>query len=103
MRKAIKVFNKKGLKALKHGKATGVKPKFTKEQRAEILQIISTDPTTLGLPYTTWSLRKLKKYVINQDIVDYISIYTIREILRSERMKIKKGKCFRYSNDQNFA
>jgi len=103
VRKTIKAFNKIGLKSLERGKAKGAKPRFTKEQRAEILQIVSTDPTTLGLPYTTWSLRKLKKYLIDQDIVDYISIYAIREILKSEKMKIKKSKRFQYSNDPEFA
>ena len=97
VRKSIHAFNKIGLKALERGKAKGAKPRFTKEQRAEILQIVSTDPRTLGLPYTTWSLRKLKKYIINQNIVDYISIYAIREILKSERMKIKKSKRLQYS------
>jgi len=103
VRKTIKTFNKMGLKSLKRVKAKGAEPRFTKEQRAEILQIVSTDPTTRGLPYTTWSLRKLKKYLINQNIVDYISIYTIREILKSEKMKIKKSKRFQYSNDPDFA
>jgi transposase len=102
-RKTIKAFNKTGLKSLKRGKAKGAKPRFTKTQKAEILQIVSTNPTILGLPYTTWSLRKLKKHLINQNIVDYISIYTIREILKSEKMKIKKSKRFQYSNDPDFA
>lgn len=103
VRKTINTFNKDGLKALEKGKAKGAKPRFTKTQRAEILQIVSTNPTILGLPYTTWSLRKIKKYLINQNIVDYISIYTIREILKSEKMKIKKSKRFQYSNDPDFA
>lgn len=103
VRRTIKLFNKTGLKSLKRGKARGAKPRFTKEQRAEILQIVSTNPTILGLPYTTWSLRKIKKYLINQNVVDYISIYTIREILKSEKMKIKKSKRFQYSNDPDFA
>ena len=103
VRKTIHAFNNTGLKALKKGKAKGAKPRFAKEQRAEILQVVSTDPKTLGLPYTTWSLRKLKKYLISQNIVDYISIYTVREILKSEKMKIKKSKRFQYSNDPDFA
>ena len=103
VRKTIKAFNKMDLKSLESGKAKGAEPRFTKGQRVEILQIVSTDPMTLGLPYTTWSLRKLKKYLIDQNIVDYISIYTIREILKSEKMKIKKSKRFQYSNDPDFA
>ncbi len=103
VRKTINAFNKVCLKALEKGKARGAKPRFTKEQKAEILQIISTNPTILGLPYTTWSLRKIKKYLIDKNIVDYISIYTIREILKSEKIKIKKSKRFQYSNDPDFA
>lgn len=103
VRKTIHAFNSIGLKALEKGKPSGAKPRFSKQQRATILQVVSTDPKTLGLPYTTWSLRKLKKYLIYHNIVDYISIYTIREILKSEKMKIKKSKRFQYSNDPDFA
>lgn len=102
-RLAIKAFNKVGLKSLERSKAKGAKPKFTKEQRAEIIMIVSTDPTKLGLHFSTWSLRKLKRYLIGKEIVEYISIPTIREILISEGVRIKKSKRFQYSNDPNFA
>jgi len=102
VRKTIKTFNSIGLKALGRGKAKGAKPKFTKEQRAKIIMTLCTNPTMLGLHFTTWSLRKLKRYLINKRIVDYISIFTIREILRLEGMRIKKSKRFQYSNDPEF-
>jgi len=103
IRNAIKAFNAKGLKALERGKARGAKPKFTKEHRAEMLGIVSTDPKVLGLHFTTWSLPKLQKYFIEKGIVDSISIESIRQILKSESMKIKKSKRFQYSNDPEFA
>ena len=102
-RNAIKAFNEKGLKALERGKAKGAKLKFTKEQRAEMLGIVSTDPEVLGLHFTTWSLPKLQKYFIENGIVDSISIESIRQFLKSEGMKIKKSKRFQYSNDPEFA
>jgi len=103
VRKAIKAFNKEGLNALKRGKAKGTKPKFTKEQRAEMLGIASTEPKVLGLHFTTWSLPKLKRYFIEHKIVDSISIESIRQLLKSEGIKLKKSKRRQYSNDPDFA
>lgn len=102
IRNAIKAFNKVGLKALERGKAKGAKPKFTKEQRAEMLGIASTEPKLLGLHFTTWSLPKLRKYFIEKGIVDSISIESIRQLLKSERINLKKSKRRQYSNDPDF-
>lgn len=103
VRKAIKAFNELGLKALDRRKAKGAKPKFTKERRAKMLEVVSTDPLKPGLHFTTWSLPKLKKYFIDKKIVDYISIESIRRIMRMSGMKIRKSKKFQYSNDPEFA
>lgn len=102
IRSAIKSFNEKGLKSLERGKAKGAEPKFTKEQKARMLEIVSTEPSKLGLHFTTWSLPKLKKYFIENKIVDYISIDSVRRIMRSEGMKIRKSKRFQYSNDPEY-
>ena len=103
VRKAIKAFNKKGLNALKRGKAKGAKPKFTREQRAKMLMIASTEPQKLDMHFTTWSLPKLKRYFIGNKIVDSISIESIRQLLKSEGIKLKKSKRRQYSNDPDFA
>ena len=103
VRNAIKTFDEKGLKVLERGKAPGAKPKFTKEQRAEMLRVVSTEPKLLDLHFTTWSLPKLRKYFIKNEIVDSISIESIRQLLKSEGMKIRKSKHFQYSNDPEFA
>lgn len=103
VRKAIKAFNMKGLDALYRGKAKGAKPKFSREQRAEMLMIASTEPQKLDLYFTAWSLPKLRKYFIENEIVDSISIESIRQLLKSEGIKLKKSKRRQYSNDPDFA
>lgn len=103
VRKAIKAFNKIGLSALEKGKAKGAKPKFTKEQRTKMLMTASTEPGKLGLHFTTWSLPKLKRYFIENKIVDSISVETVRRLMRSERIKIRKSKRHQYSNDPEFS
>lgn len=103
VRKAIKAFNMKGLDALKRGKAKGAKPKFTWEQRAKMLMIASTEPSKLDLHFTAWSLPKIKRYFIENEIVDSISIESIRQLLKSEGIKLLKSKRRQYSNDPDFA
>ncbi len=102
VRNAIKAYNKIGLKVMERGKAKGAEPKFTKEQRAQMSMIASTEPIKLDLHFTTWSLPKLKKYFITEKIVDSISIETIRYIMKDEGIKLKKSKRRQYSNDPEF-
>jgi|GEM_PF-2599187 len=98
--KAVKAFDAKGTAALERGKAKGAKPKFSAAQRAEILRIASTEPKLLGLHFTTWSLPKLERYLRGRGMS--VSMETIRRILRSSGMRLRKSKRFQYSNDPNF-
>jgi len=102
VRNAIKAFNTKGLKAIQRDKAKGAEPKFTKEQKAKMLMVASTEPQKLGMHFTTWSLPKLKKYFIEKEIIDSISIETIRCLLKAEGIKLKKSRRRQYSNDPEF-
>lgn len=103
VRHAIKAFNAEGLKSLERKKAKGAPPKFTKEQRAKILQTVLTEPVKLGLHFTTWSLPRLKKYLIDSGIVKHICIESIRNILKAEGFNYKKSRKRQYSNDPNFS
>jgi len=38
----------------------------------------------LGLHYSRWSLQRLRRYLIDQKIVDHISVETIRQIIQSQ-------------------
>jgi len=100
--RAIKSFNDSGIKSLERKKAKGRPRKFTGEQRAKILQTVLTEPTKLGLHFTSWSLPRLKKYLIESGIVKHICIESIRNILKSEGCNYKSSRKRQYSNDQNF-
>lgn len=100
---AIREFNKKGLACLQRGKSTGKKPKFTPEQRARIVEVVNTYPRKAGMDFTTWSLPKLKNYIVQNKIVDSISLETIRYILKEGNKKYKKSRKWLYSNDPDFA
>lgn len=99
---AIRAFNKSGTLSLCRGKSTGAKPKFTDAQRAKIVAVINTDPRKLGKTFTTWSLQKIRAYVVAEKIVDSISIENLRRILLKNNKKYKKSRKWLYSNDPDF-
>lgn len=87
VRKWIHRFNEHGLNGLRSGKSPGRPPVFTDEQRQEIVDIANSDPRSLKLPFSQWSLQRLRKYLIDSDVVDRISVETIRQILRANGVK----------------
>ena len=82
VRKWIHRFNEQGLDGLRSGKSPGRPPVFSEEQREQIVQIARTNPRQLGLHYTRWSLQRLRRYLIDHQIVEHISVETIRQIIQ---------------------
>ena len=87
VRKWIHRFNTHGFGGLRSGKSPGRPPVFTDAQRQAIVDIASADPSSLNLPFTQWSLQRLRKYLIDGAVVDQISVETIRQILRAHGIK----------------
>jgi transposase len=84
VRKWIHRFNRYGLDGLRSGKSPGRPPVFSEEQRNHIVTIANTNPRLLGLHYSRWSLQRMRRYLVEQDIVDHISVETIRQIVQSQ-------------------
>ncbi|HRJ45004.1 MAG: helix-turn-helix domain-containing protein [Caldilineaceae bacterium] len=83
VRKWIHRFNAEGMDGLRSGKSPGRPPVFTDEQRDEIVALANGDPRKLGLPFAQWSLQRMRKYLMDKEIVEQISVETIRQVLRS--------------------
>lgn len=103
VRGVIRRFNETGLKVFECKKTKGAEPKFTEEQRARVLQAALTEPKKLDLHFTTWSLPKLRAYLLKSGIVGSISIETVRKILRSNGIGLKRSRRKQYSNDPEFS
>ncbi len=96
-------FNASGFEVLKSKyENCGSSPKFSNEERQIIIDIALSNPKDLGLPFTEWSLPKLKGYIIVNTDIDYISHETIRRILQDNGIKYRRTKTWKESNDPNF-
>lgn len=80
----------------------GKKPTFTEDVRRRIIDAALTKPSDLRLPFTCWSLTKLRDYIVDQGYVTAISIETIRQILKENGIKYRRTKTWKDSNDPEF-
>lgn len=76
---------------------------FTKETNRSIVRIATSKPKDLGLRFTTWSLPKLKHYLIHRKIVGYICIESVRTCLRKGGLTLKSAQKWMVSRDPLFA
>ncbi len=66
VRKRIHRFNVAGLEALKDRHRAGRPPTYSIEQTATVIATALTEPQTLGLPFTSWTLDRLAAYLHEQ-------------------------------------
>lgn len=99
----IHSFDKVGFQALESKYDNcGKKPTFTEDVRRRIIDAALTKPSDLRLPFTCWSLTKLRDYIVDQGYVTAISIETIRQILKENGIKYRRTKTWKDSNDPEF-
>lgn len=82
----IRRFNEEGMTALRPREARGWGARVDSNVRATLVQLAVTPPREMGLKFTVWTLRELRKYLIEQKIVEKISHETIRRILKDENI-----------------
>ena len=102
VRTAIKEFNKRGIAALQRGKAKGAIPKFTEVAKKMILMHFSQKPSKFSYHFTTWTLPRFRKHLIDYNVVDSISIEKVRQILDQANARLKRSKRWQYSPDKDF-
>ncbi len=86
----IRRFNHFGLTGLENRKPPGAKEKFTPEVRKQIAEIASSDPQDLGLDFKSWSLSKLREFLIEEGVIESISIESVRICLLKESVPLKR-------------
>jgi transposase len=102
IRELIRRFNNEGISMLNERPRSGRPIVFDKEIRAEIVEIAQCPPRALGRPYTHWSLEKLREYLVSKRVLKTISIETLRQILKEERVSLQRTKTWKESNDPDF-
>jgi transposase len=102
VRSVIHAFNERGFDALDPKWNGGTPNKISEPVRDWICVIARCDPRFLGLPFSGWSLSKLRDYLIEVGRVTTISIETVRRILHERGVTWQTSKTWKAGNDLNF-
>ena len=105
VRHIIHEFNARGFESLKSSPnrgGTGRPRKFADEIRLEMVNMALTPPSSLGYPFTTWSLRKLRDAIVEKGIVADISVSNLQKILKDEELTYQAVKTWKESDDPDF-
>lgn len=103
VRDVIHAFNERGFAALDPKWSGGRPAKTDVATRERICQIARVAPNLLGKPFTTWSLPKLRDYLVAIGVVGQISVETLRQILRRGGVSWQATKTWKTSTDPDFA
>lgn len=75
---------------------------LTSKQLRDMVKIALSRPADLGLPYTQWSVEKLRQYLMQRDLFPDFSSEWIRRLLRREGITLQRTKTWKESPDPEF-
>ena len=100
VREMIHSFNEKGMRALDPQWAGGRPRRITTEQRSLIITTAKQRPTSLGMPFSKWSIRKLAQYLATTKGGRIaVSRERLRQILAEEDITFQRTKTWKESPD----
>jgi transposase len=103
IRKWIRRFNEGGLEGLEDLPKPGNRnAKIALETKREIVRIATSRPEDLGQPFTSWSLPRLRRYLVAGRIVPSISVEWLRQILRAHGIRKLRTRTWMGSTDPDF-
>lgn len=102
IRSVLKDFNERGFAALEPGSSPGRPRRFDDAVRERIVEVALSRPDDLRLPFTHWSLVKLRAHLIESGIVESISTETLRRMLGERGVSFQRTKTWKQSPDPDF-
>lgn len=75
---------------------------LSSKQIREMIKIALARPTDLGLPYTQWSVSKLRTYLLKRGLFPDVSNEWIRRLLKREGVSLQHTKTWKESPDPDF-
>lgn len=99
----IERFNRNGFKGFDDPPNPEGRPSLlTSKQIREMIKIALARPVDLGLPYTQWSVSKLRTYLLKKGLFPDVSNEWIRRLLKRQGVTLQHTKTWKESPDENF-
>lgn len=83
VRKWLHRYQAHGVDGLRSGKSPGRPPLWDDAMRAEIAKLWKTNPRTMGLTFSRWSLERMRRHLRDTGTIESISVETIRQCINA--------------------
>lgn len=103
VRELIRRFNEGSFTALRPRPRTGRQRELEAEEVAAVVEVAASRPKDFGMPFTTWSLRKLADFLVRRRLVAKTTANMLGRILRENGVTFQRTKTWKESNDPDFA
>lgn len=98
-----KRFNASGFETFERApNPEGRVPSISGEQIRALIKVALSRPEDLGLPFTTWSVKKLNGYCRSQGILPEVTDEWVRRLLRREGITHQRTGTWKQSPDPDF-
>jgi transposase len=77
-------------------------PSISSEQIRKLIRVALSRPEDLGLPFTTWSMKKLNAYCRKEGILPEVTDEWVRRLLRREGITHQRTGTWKRSPDPDF-
>lgn len=100
----VRRFNESGFQSFERpNNPRGPVPIITARQLRDLLDTALSSPETLGLPFTTWSVRTLTAYCRKKKLIPPFSDEWVRRLLRKAGLSAQRIRTWKHSDDPAFA
>lgn len=100
VRKVIHDFNRHGFESLRPRIQGGRPRRISTDDEARIVAVAGARPSTLGVPYTRWSLAKLSRYLRGQALE--VSPAHLARILARNGISLQRTRSWKQSPDPEY-
>ena len=101
VRRVIHDFNAQGFDSLRPRFGGGRPRRISTDDEQRIVAVAGARPSTLGVPYTRWSLSKLSRYLAGQGIA--VSAAHLGRILARNGISLQRTRSWKQSPDPDYA
>ena len=77
-------------------------PIITSRQLRELVDVALSRPTELGLPFTTWTVKRLTEYCTERHLIPPFCDEWVRRLLRRQGLTPKRIRTWKHSTDPLF-
>ncbi len=99
----IERFNNRGFEGFDDPPNPEGRPSIlTSKQIRQMIKIALARPGDLGLPYTQWSVSKLRTYLLKKGLFPDVSNEWMRRLLKREGISLQHTKTWKESPDEHF-